>query len=137
MHDQDNAVRLVTRRELSDRWKLSIETLKRRERSGILPCLKLGRGVRYRLSDVEHLEADAEVRSKTGAGALSARPPARDPASEGLLPDQKFFASKTEPRRCVACGRVVTNQNLGGYDGRSALSGDLWCLSCAGGKQKQ
>jgi hypothetical protein len=26
--------------------------------------LKLGRGVRYRLSDVEHLEAKAEVRSK-------------------------------------------------------------------------
>jgi hypothetical protein len=62
MHDQDNAVRLVTRRELSDRWKLSVETLKRRERSGHLPCLKLGRGVRYRLSDVERLEADAEVR---------------------------------------------------------------------------
>jgi hypothetical protein len=62
MHHQDNAVRLVTRKELSDRWKLSVETLKRRERSGILPCLKLGRGVRYRLSDVEHLEADAEVR---------------------------------------------------------------------------
>jgi hypothetical protein len=62
MHHQGNAVQLVTRRELSDRWKLSVETLKRRERSGILPCLKLGRGVRYRLSDVEDLEADAEVR---------------------------------------------------------------------------
>jgi hypothetical protein len=62
MQHQDNAVQLVTRRELADRWKLSVETLKRRERSGILPCLKLGRGVRYRLSDVEHLEVDAEVR---------------------------------------------------------------------------
>jgi len=59
---QDRSVQLVTRRELSDRWKLSVETLKRRERSGLLPCLKLGRGVRYRLSDVERLEADAEVR---------------------------------------------------------------------------
>lgn len=73
MHNQDNAVRLVTRRELSDRWKLSIETLKRRERSGLLPCLKLGRGVRYRLSDVEHLEADAEVRSRTSSEGTKLR----------------------------------------------------------------
>jgi hypothetical protein len=73
MHDQDNAVRLVTRRELSDRWKLSVETLKRRERSGLLPCLKLGRGVRYRLSDVEHLEADAEVRSRTSSEGTKLR----------------------------------------------------------------
>lgn len=64
VQQQDRSVQLVTRKELSGRWKLSIETLKRRERSGILPCLKLGRGVRYRLSDVEHLEAEAEVRSK-------------------------------------------------------------------------
>jgi hypothetical protein len=73
MHHQDNAVRLVTRKELSDRWKLSVETLKRRERSGILPCLKLGRGVRYRLSDVEHLEADAEVRSRTSSEGTQLR----------------------------------------------------------------
>jgi len=73
MHHQDNAVLLVTRKELSGRWKLSVETLKRRERSGILPCLKLGRGVRYRLSDVEHLEADAEVRSRRSSGGTKLR----------------------------------------------------------------
>ncbi len=70
---QDRSVQLVTRRELSDRWKLSVETLKRRERSGVLRCLKLGRGVRYRLSDVEHLEADAEVRSRTSSGGTKLR----------------------------------------------------------------
>ena len=70
---QDRLVQLVTRRELSNRWKLSVETLKRRERSGLLPCLKLGRGVRYRLSDVEHLEADAEVRSRTSSGGTKLR----------------------------------------------------------------
>jgi hypothetical protein len=70
---KDRSVQLVTRRELSDRWKLSIETLKRRERSGILPCLKLGRVVRYRLSDVEHLEADAEVRLRTSSGGTKLR----------------------------------------------------------------
>ncbi len=62
----DKAARLLTRKELSGRWQLSTETLKRRERCGLLPCLKLGRGVRYRLVDVEHLEADAEV-SQSGA----------------------------------------------------------------------
>ena len=55
--------RLLTRRLLADRWSMSTETLKRREKAGILPFLRLGRGVRYRLSDVEALEADAEVRS--------------------------------------------------------------------------
>ena len=59
----DKVPRLLTRKELSGRWQLSTETLKRRERCGLLPCLKLGRGVRYRLADVEHLEAEAEVRN--------------------------------------------------------------------------
>jgi hypothetical protein len=58
----EKTVRLLTRRELADRWSMSTETLKRRERCGILPFLKLGRGVRYRLGDIEHLEANAEVR---------------------------------------------------------------------------
>jgi hypothetical protein len=68
---------------------------------------------------------------------MSARPSAKDRASARLLAEQKLFAPGTEMRRCVVCGRTVTNQNLGGYNGRSALSGDLWCLSCAGGKQER
>jgi hypothetical protein len=35
------------------------------------------------------------------------------------------------PLRCVACDTPVTNRNLGGYNGRSALSGILWCMGCA------
>jgi len=62
MEHQDNTVRLITRKGLASRWQVSVETLKRRERCGLLPFLKLGRGVRYRLSDIQHLEADAEVR---------------------------------------------------------------------------
>ena len=58
----DRAARLLTRKELSGRWQLSTETLKRRERCGLLPFMKLGKGVRYRFSDIEHLEGDAEVR---------------------------------------------------------------------------
>ena len=53
-------VQLVTRKGLAERWQLSTETLKRRERCGLLPFLKIGRGVRYRLSDIERLEAGAE-----------------------------------------------------------------------------
>jgi hypothetical protein len=55
-------VQLLTRKELCARWRLSTETLKRRERSGLLPFLKLGKGVRYRISDIEALEHAAEVR---------------------------------------------------------------------------
>jgi hypothetical protein len=58
----DKATGLLTRKGLSDRWQVSTETLKRRERCGDLPFLKLGKGIRYRLADIEHLEAEAEVR---------------------------------------------------------------------------
>jgi hypothetical protein len=58
----DKPARLLTRKGLAYRWQVSTETLKRRERCGLLPCLKLGRGVRYRLSDVEALEHAAEIR---------------------------------------------------------------------------
>jgi hypothetical protein len=47
---------------------------------------------------------------------------------------QKFFTPETELRRCVVCNAEVTNRNLGGYDGRSALTGNLYCLACADGK---
>lgn len=53
---------LLTRRQLCDRWQFSKETLKRRERAGTLPFLKLGRGVRYRISDVLRLEQEAEMK---------------------------------------------------------------------------
>lgn len=49
----------LTRRELAARHKVSIETLKRRERLGLLPALRLGRGVRYRLSDILRIESEA------------------------------------------------------------------------------
>ena len=50
---------LLTRKQLSERHKVSIETLKRRERAGELPALKMGRGVRYRLSDILRIETAA------------------------------------------------------------------------------
>ena len=57
--------RLLTRLELARRWKVSIETLKRRERTKILRPVRLdGRIIRYRMSDVLRIEEegyDAEV----------------------------------------------------------------------------
>ena len=39
-------------------------TLKRREKAGSLPFSKLcGDGIRYLLSDIEHIEREAEVRA--------------------------------------------------------------------------
>ena len=34
-------------------------------------------------------------------------------------------------RPCSVCAIPVNNQNLGGYNGRSALSGFLYCERCA------
>jgi hypothetical protein len=34
-------------------------------------------------------------------------------------------------RQCVACGTRVTNRSLGGWSGRSAMTGGLWCVECA------
>jgi hypothetical protein len=35
------------------------------------------------------------------------------------------------PRFCVSCGVLVTNKNVGGFTGRSALTGKLFCSACA------
>jgi len=55
------SLHLFTRSDLRDRWKCSNETLKRRERAGILPYLKIGRGVRYRPEVIEQIEKKSEV----------------------------------------------------------------------------
>jgi hypothetical protein len=52
----------VTRRWTANRWQTSIQTLKRREKSGVLTAIKLGRGVRYRLSQILAIERGAEVK---------------------------------------------------------------------------
>jgi hypothetical protein len=51
---------LFSRRALATRWDCSIETLKRREREGILKALRFNqRLLRYRLSDILAVEAEA------------------------------------------------------------------------------
>jgi predicted DNA-binding transcriptional regulator AlpA len=52
--------RLLTRRELANRWSCSTETVKRKTAAGILTPVRFGlRFVRYRLSEIELLETQA------------------------------------------------------------------------------
>lgn len=57
-----DAARLISRRELSERWDCSVENLKRYEKRGRLKPIKLSkRFLRYRLSDIEQLENESQV----------------------------------------------------------------------------
>lgn len=55
--------RLLDRAELAERWKVTSQTLKRREKDGTLSPVYLhgGRLVRYRLSDIIQLEKPIEL----------------------------------------------------------------------------
>ena len=58
---QDNT--LLTRKDLAARWKVSIETVKRRERAKMISPIRLeGRIVRYRVDDVLRAEAEGGAR---------------------------------------------------------------------------
>ena len=62
-----------------------------------------------------------------------------DPSRRTLLrekiipfpPNARLLEDESAPRCCGSCGIPVDNSNLGGWSGRSALSGLLWCLSCS------
>ena len=63
MRTQTNQAKevLISRRQLAARWGTSTETLKRREREGILKSIRFNqRLLRYRLSDIIAIEAAAE-----------------------------------------------------------------------------
>jgi hypothetical protein len=57
---------LISRRHLAERWSVSLETLKRREKEGVLIPLiigaGIGAGVRYRIADIERIEKESEVK---------------------------------------------------------------------------
>ena len=51
---------LITRPDLSTRWGVSIDTLRRREKTGELTAIKIGANtVRYDLTEVERYEQEA------------------------------------------------------------------------------
>lgn len=58
--------RLISRKELSDRWNLSIKTIKRREEAGELQPLTLSANcVRFRLSEILAIEENAAGLTQT------------------------------------------------------------------------
>jgi hypothetical protein len=56
----DKQDKFLKRRELAARWRCSGETIKRRQRSGLLHPIRLSqRLLLYKLSEIEALEAEA------------------------------------------------------------------------------
>ncbi len=54
---------LISRAEIAKRWGVSVETIKRREREGLIHPLRFNsRLLRYKLSAIEQIEAEASQR---------------------------------------------------------------------------
>ena len=83
---------LLTREELAARWDRSQETIRLREKEGILTPLRLPGGkrgyVRYRLEDIERIEHEALVRSRPLASKPS-RPRTRIAATRPRIREQE------------------------------------------------
>jgi len=60
---QPEPAKLVDRRELADLWGCHVNTLKRYEKRGILPHLKIGGRVVYRAEEIQKAEKAGEVLS--------------------------------------------------------------------------
>ena len=60
-HTNEETQKLVSRKWVAERHGCSTETIKRKERAGLLPALKLGRLVRYRIEDVLKYEEGARI----------------------------------------------------------------------------
>jgi predicted site-specific integrase-resolvase len=59
-HVQAKPEQMLSRKAVAERWQTSVETIKRRERAGLIKPLRFNsRLIRYRLADVEALEAAA------------------------------------------------------------------------------
>lgn len=53
----------LTRREVASTFKVSQKTVERWEKAGILPAVRIGASVRYRVEDVETLRKDGRAAS--------------------------------------------------------------------------
>lgn len=59
----ENKPVFITRSELCQRWKLSSMTLRRKEKSGDITPIKLSpKTVMYRMSEIEKIEKESEVK---------------------------------------------------------------------------
>jgi hypothetical protein len=58
---KDEQEKFLKRRELAERWRCSRETIKRKQRSGLLNPIRLSqRLLLYKVSEIEALEAAAQ-----------------------------------------------------------------------------
>ena len=48
----DDLERLLTKKEVAGRWQVSEKTVERRMRKDGLPYIRIGRQIRFRLSDI-------------------------------------------------------------------------------------
>lgn len=63
--EQTKSIVFISRKQLATRWSCSIETIKRKEKQGLIVPLRLGkRMLRYRLDDIQKLE-DAGIEEST------------------------------------------------------------------------
>lgn len=54
--------KFLTRTELAARWRSSVETIKRRQRSGLLHPVRLSRRkLLYRISEIEQVEREGQA----------------------------------------------------------------------------
>ena len=64
--DNDSDERLLSRKQVAKRWRVSTETIKRRGREGLLPPLRFNqRLIRYRLADVIRVEQQAAAQQSS------------------------------------------------------------------------
>jgi hypothetical protein len=55
----------MTRRDLAKRWRLSLATIKRREKT-VLPHFKIAGAVRFALSEIEAIEKASRIEINAG-----------------------------------------------------------------------
>jgi hypothetical protein len=63
--------------------------------------------------------------------ALASKPGVRLIAAAQYAALALLQGRRSAIRLCVSRDSRITNRNLGGNNGRSALTGDLYCLRCA------
>jgi hypothetical protein len=63
MRDQENQQEhLRSRRQVAERWSVSVSSVIRAERKGLLPVIKIGTHARYRVRDLEAIEQASTIR---------------------------------------------------------------------------
>ncbi len=83
--------KMLTGRELAERWRLSTKALDRWRNTGDgPPYLKLGRAVRYRMEDIIEFEQQAVIRKTGRQKALRQAVDVTENRTEDAIPTQRL-----------------------------------------------